>query len=206
MRRRPYSTQIARWWWLSTLMALLVVGSVSGLALAQETSDEGTMQVVVLPPGGDLQNPTTESAGSETSRPFGYAPATVTARLAAGAELSLDDGSLAASRLLMTIFDERGTAYGWQVTLNAPALVEGRQPPSLLANRNDTIVMILPISTNQVDVVGQRVLGPLDSPLPLLFAARGSGAGAYTQRLLVAYDGLPTHATAPLLVGLPSAP
>jgi hypothetical protein len=207
MRRCLLPTEIARWWWLSTLTALILLGSVSGFALAQETS-MGTMQVVVLPQGDDLQSPTPETAVSGPSQPAGRALGIVTASLRPGAPAPQPDGSMAVAPFMMTVADERGTAYGWQVTLHTHAPAGGVQPPSLIANRSDTITMLLPVATSQVDVAGARVLGPLDAPLPLLSAPHGTGAGVYTQRLLVAYDGesAPERAATPFLIGLPSAP
>ena len=142
------------------------------------------------PPGAPAQPPTADVPILLMPPVLGArlapAPGTVSARIALvqphGASDRPDD-----SVATLVVRDDRGTASGWDVGFSSIAPDGYWWAPTMLENQDKTIQRLLPPSgpSGQVDgITGGRTLGPVDAPLPVLVAERGSGSGVYQQQLI----------------------
>lgn len=171
-------------------LGLLMAGSASGLAWAQNSVDEGTMSVIILP-GEPTPTPLADARRSTSVASPVFSGGTVSARISVPDPARfLDDP--ASSEFLIIVGDDRGTGAGWQVLLWIPPAAPGELVADLIANRTDTIRRLTPAGIGSVpssdELLTGRVLGSLtERPVVILRAPEHAGAGIYVQQISVAF-------------------
>lgn len=209
MTPRFIATSVPRWRWMAKAGLFLVMATtVFGYAQAQESADDGTMSVTIVPSGvvsTQVGDPGSVATGTAPVR----RPGTVTAFVSA-AERTKYEGIDDQTGLTLIVVDDRGTAAGWAVVIGIDVDDVQGWVPDIAENRNETIRRLLPAGRTldgPIDGVdGQRTLGPMGPPVPVLGARPGSGNGVYLQQLALIIPGTSGAVPQVFYVVLPFAP
>jgi hypothetical protein len=223
--RRHARGRSTRWPLTGRLGTALIAWSLllpsGGIAPAQETTSTSTstLDVSVIPAGGELTIVSDDEPGSLETLGAVPAPSAIAAPMPAALPVTVSasirlpeavdvDPATGLSSTFITVNDDRGTGAGWSVILGTSdhghvwnPVLEGNDPATI--TRLVPAPELGPLPYDAVSVGG--TVSGLSHPMTVLQAGEGQGSGMFVQSLAIEWP-LPGEGPGLVSIQLPSAP